>query len=77
MRKQDRQHLEGLPLKPNSSALLAQFAGAKIQFEDPKTKRAAKLMVFWHGEVRLAERECSTGQTLRNRTLGIATTTIL
>ena len=48
----------------------AQFASTKIQFENPKTEHAAKLMVFSHGEVNLAERECTTGQTLREQEAG-------
>src|SRR6266852_3673952 len=51
--KQHRQELEGLFLKANSQAVLAQFARAKIQFEDPKTEPSANLMVFSHGEVNL------------------------
>jgi len=31
--------------------VLAQFARPKIQFENPKTERPAKLMVFLHGAV--------------------------
>jgi len=46
--KQHRQDLEGLFLKPNSQAVLAQFASAKIQFENPKTEPPARLRVFWH-----------------------------
>src|ERR1700675_3435270 len=34
--KQHGQDLEGLFLKANSQAVLAQFAGAKIQLENPK-----------------------------------------
>jgi len=45
--------LEGLFLKANSKAMLAQFASAKIQFEDPKTKPPAKLIVFPNGVVNL------------------------
>jgi hypothetical protein len=43
--------LERLLLKANSKAVLAQFASAKIQFENPKTDPPAKLMVFPHEEV--------------------------
>src|SRR6266852_6454035 len=50
---QRRQDLKGLFLKPYSQAVLAQFARAKIQFEDPKTEPSANLMVFSHGEVNL------------------------
>jgi len=37
--------LEWLFLEANSEAVLAQFASAKIQFEDPKTEPPAQLMV--------------------------------
>ena len=47
--EQHRQDLEGLFLKTNSQAVLAQFASAKIQLENPKTEPPAKLRVFWHG----------------------------
>jgi len=50
---QRRQDLKGLFLKPDSQAVLAQFARAKIQFEDPKTEPSANLMFFSHGEVNL------------------------
>jgi hypothetical protein len=51
--KQHRQDLEGLRLKPNSEAVLAQFAGTKIQFENPETEPFVDLTVFLHGEVNL------------------------
>src|ERR1700676_2286030 len=51
--KQHGQDLEGLRLKPNSEAVLAQFAGTKIQFENPETDPFANLTVFLHGEVNL------------------------
>ncbi len=54
--KQHRQDLEGLFLKANSKAVLAQFASAKIQFENPKTEPPAKLMVFPHGDVNLSRK---------------------
>ena len=41
MLEQHRQDLEGLFLKPDSQAVLAQFASAKIQFENPKTEPPA------------------------------------
>ena len=47
--KQHRQELEGLFLKANSQAVLAQFVSAKIQLENAKTERPAKLMSFFHG----------------------------
>jgi hypothetical protein len=53
MLKQHRQKLEGLFLQANSQTALAQFASAKIKFENPKTKPAANLMFFSHGEVNL------------------------
>ncbi len=51
--KQHRQDLEGLFLKANSQAVLAQFASTKIHFENPKTEPPANLMVFLHGEMNL------------------------
>jgi hypothetical protein len=45
MLKQHRQDLKGLFLKPDSQAMLAQLARLKIQFENSKTERPAKLMV--------------------------------
>jgi hypothetical protein len=46
MFEQDGQHLAGLILEPDLQAMLAQFARTKIQFEYPKTDRAAALMLF-------------------------------
>jgi hypothetical protein len=46
--KQHYQDLEWLCLKPNSQAVLAQFASARIQFENPKTEPPAKQLVFLH-----------------------------
>jgi hypothetical protein len=51
--EQHRQELDGLFLKPYSQAVLAQFAGAKIQFENPKTQPPANVMVLSHGQVNL------------------------
>jgi len=51
--KQRRQDLEGLFLKANSKAVLAQLPSAKIQFEYPKTEPPAQLMVFPHAKVNL------------------------
>ena len=51
--EQHRQDLEGLLLKPDSQAALAQFASTKIQLEDPKTEPPANLMVRFHDEVNL------------------------
>jgi hypothetical protein len=42
--------LEGLFLKANSQAVLAQLGGAEVQFEDPKTEPALSLLVFSHPE---------------------------
>jgi hypothetical protein len=52
--KQHRHDLEGLFLEANSKAVLAQFASAKIYFENPKTEPPTKLMVFLHGGVNLS-----------------------
>ena len=51
--KQHRQDLEGLFLKANSKAVLAQFASAKVQLENPKTEPPAKVMVFpqWRSDL--------------------------
>src|SRR6266849_2926112 len=49
--KQHRQKLEGLFLKANCQAVLAQFAGAKIQLEKPKTEPHAEVKVFLHGKL--------------------------
>src|ERR1700722_18893723 len=46
--KQHGQDLEGLFLKPYSKAVLAQFAGPKIQLENPKKEPPAELMGFFH-----------------------------
>ena len=51
--KQHRQDSEGLFLKPDSQAALAQFASAKIQFENSKPEPPVKLLAFLHGEVDL------------------------
>ena len=51
--EQHRQNLEGLLLKPDSQAALAQFASAKIHLENPKTEPPARLMVRFHAEVNL------------------------
>jgi hypothetical protein len=57
-----REDLEGLFLKANSEAMLAQFAGAKIQLENPKAEPHAKVKVFLHKEVMPSETECITWQ---------------
>jgi hypothetical protein len=44
--KHHRQELEGLFLKPYSQSVLAQFARAKIQLENPKTEPPANVIVF-------------------------------
>jgi hypothetical protein len=46
--KQQDQDLEGLFLKADSQAVLAQFTGTKIHFEHAKTKPPANLLVFFH-----------------------------
>jgi hypothetical protein len=40
--------------------MFAQFAPAKINLKDPETDPSGKLMVFWHAEKNLNERECTT-----------------
>jgi hypothetical protein len=47
--QQYRQELDGLFLKANSQAVLAQFAGARIQLENPKTEPHPEMKVFLHG----------------------------
>ena len=54
--KHHRQELEGLFLKPYSQSVLAQFARAKIQFENPKTEPLANVIVFPHREVNLNQK---------------------
>ena len=49
--KQHRQNLKRLFLKANSQAVLAQFAGAKVQLENPKAEPRAEVKVFLHKEV--------------------------
>jgi hypothetical protein len=51
MLQKHRQDLEWLFLKANSKAVLAQFAGAKIQLENPKAEPHAEVKVFLHKEV--------------------------
>jgi hypothetical protein len=51
MLQKHRQDLEWLFLKANSKPVLAQFAGAKIQLENPEAKPHAKVKVFLHKEV--------------------------
>jgi hypothetical protein len=55
--EQHRQNAEGLCLKPNLQAALAQFASAKIQFENPKTDQPVKVMGFLHRKVNLSRKE--------------------
>jgi len=43
--------LEELFLKADSQAVLAQFTGAKIQLENPKTEPHVEVKVFLHGKV--------------------------
>jgi hypothetical protein len=47
------QDLKGLLLKPDSQAVLAQFACTKIQLEHPETEAPANLIVRFHDEVNL------------------------
>ena len=49
--KQHRQDFEGLLLKADSQTVLPQFACAKIQFENPKTKPPVQVKVFLHGKM--------------------------
>jgi hypothetical protein len=44
--------LEGLLLKPDSQAALAQFASPKIQLEHPKTEPPANLIACFHDDLR-------------------------
>jgi hypothetical protein len=53
--KQHRQDLEGLFLKPNQEAVLAQFASTKIQFENSEAEAAGNLLVFSHGEASVSK----------------------
>src|SRR5216684_249386 len=50
---QHGQKLEGLFLKADSQTVLAQFAGAKIQLENPKTEPPTLVKVFLHGEMNI------------------------
>jgi len=43
--------MEGLFLKANSQAVLAQFASVTIQLENPKAEPHAEMNVFLHEEV--------------------------
>jgi hypothetical protein len=44
----------------NSQAVLAQFAGAKIQLDNPQKEPPAELMGFFQREKSSWERECTT-----------------
>jgi hypothetical protein len=46
--EQHRQDLEGLLLKPDLQAALAQFASAKVNLEHSKTEPPGILMVWFH-----------------------------
>ena len=59
MLKQHRQDLQGLFLKANPQAVLAQFAGAKIQLENSKSQPRTGVKVFMH-EGKPSESECTT-----------------
>src|SRR6266436_9381246 len=54
---QHGQKLEGLFLKADSQTVLAQFAGAKIQLENPKTEPPTLVKVFLHGEMNIPMQE--------------------
>jgi pantothenate kinase len=47
--------------------VLAQFAGAQIQFKNSETKLLAKLLLFLHGAVRANQKQCTTGKSLLER----------
>jgi hypothetical protein len=53
MLKQHPEDSKRLFLKAYSQAALAQFASAKIQFENSKSEPPASLMVFLQGHVNL------------------------
>jgi hypothetical protein len=46
--EQHNQDAEGLFLEPDSEPVLAQFASAKIQFENSEKETPATLMRFFH-----------------------------
>jgi hypothetical protein len=46
---QHREDLKRLFLEPNSQAVLAQFASAKIQFENAEAEPPAMLLAVPHG----------------------------
>jgi hypothetical protein len=50
MVEQHHEDLERLFLQPNAQAVLAQFASAQVQFENPKPEMSANVMVFLHGK---------------------------
>jgi hypothetical protein len=69
--KQQGQDLEGLFLKANSQTVLTQFAGPKIELENPETEARAEVKVFLHGEMSIqGKSECTTLQSLRELKLG-------
>jgi hypothetical protein len=51
--KQQGQDLEGLFLKANSQTVLTQFAGPKIELENPETEARAEVKVFLHTEMNI------------------------
>jgi hypothetical protein len=58
--QQQGQYLERLFLKANSQAVLAQFAGAQIQLENPKTEPHPEMKIFLHEEANPGARQCTT-----------------
>jgi hypothetical protein len=68
--EKNRQELKRLLLKPDLQAVLAQFSSKKIHFEDPKAKTPGALMIVWHGENGLDERECTTGLNFNKASMG-------
>jgi hypothetical protein len=57
--KQHRQDLQGLFLKANPQAVLAQFASAKIQLENSKSQPHSGVKVICHDR-EVSESECTT-----------------
>lgn len=62
--EQDGQDPEGLFLKAHAEAMLAQFAGAEVHLENSETEPPTGLIGFFHGELKLSGRKCSTGRSL-------------
>jgi len=49
--EQHRQELERLLLKANPQTVFTQFAGTKIQFENPKSETPVEVKAFLHGRM--------------------------